>query len=146
MVCQIQSLPRQRPSLIPISARPAIGQVPKALCCRLRPRTVSLICRYCCKSILSISARNIDSKMRSPRFDYFKFEFHSICSMTFATISANLRLRPRALSYDHLCVRHSAWNDSTESNSRVPSRHRLAGILARRRHRRKARTQVRPSQ
>jgi hypothetical protein len=36
-------------------------------------------------------ADNIDSKTHSPRFDYFKFEFHSICSVTFATISANKR-------------------------------------------------------
>jgi hypothetical protein len=35
-------------------------------------------------------ADSIDSKTHSPRFDYFKFEFHSICSVTFATISAAL--------------------------------------------------------
>ena len=47
----------------------------------------------CCKSILTIPARNIDSKARAPRFDCFKFQFHSICSVTFATVSANSRRR-----------------------------------------------------
>jgi hypothetical protein len=32
--------------------------------------------------------RNIDSKVRTPRFDCFKFEFHSGAVATFATISA----------------------------------------------------------
>ena len=34
-----------------------------------------------------------DSKARAPRFDCFKFQFHSICSVTFATVSANSRRR-----------------------------------------------------
>jgi hypothetical protein len=33
--------------------------------------------------------------MHSSRFNYFKFEFHSICSVTFATISARSRLMHR---------------------------------------------------
>jgi hypothetical protein len=33
--------------------------------------------------------RNIDSKVRTPRFDCFKFEFHSGAAATFATVSAN---------------------------------------------------------
>jgi len=36
---------------------------------------------------------NIDSRARAPRFDCFKFQFHSICSVTFATVSANRRRR-----------------------------------------------------
>jgi hypothetical protein len=32
-------------------------------------------------------ARNVDLKERSSRFDGFKFQFHSICSVTFATVS-----------------------------------------------------------
>ncbi len=32
--------------------------------------------------------RNIDSKIRTSRFDCFKFLFHSVRSATFATISA----------------------------------------------------------
>jgi hypothetical protein len=40
--------------------------------------------------------RNIDSKVRAPRFDCFKFEFHSICSVTFATQSANKRHMQRS--------------------------------------------------
>jgi hypothetical protein len=35
--------------------------------------------------------RNNDSKVRTPRFDCFKFEFHSGASATFATISARKR-------------------------------------------------------
>jgi hypothetical protein len=33
-------------------------------------------------------ARNVDSKAHSPRFDYFKFQFHRTGSETFATKSA----------------------------------------------------------
>jgi hypothetical protein len=35
--------------------------------------------------------RNVDSKVRTTRFDCFKFEFHNGASATFATISANWR-------------------------------------------------------
>jgi len=58
---------------------------------RRTPTDAKCVCRYCCKSILTIPARNIDSKAHAPRFDCFKFQFHSICSVTFATISANRR-------------------------------------------------------
>src|SRR4029453_1678359 len=40
-------------------------------------------------------ARNVDSKKPPPRFDCFKFQFHSIWSVTFATVS--LRKRPSAI-------------------------------------------------
>jgi len=42
---------------------------------------------------------NIDSKAHAPRFDCFKFQFHSICSETFATQSAHSdALRQRSTS------------------------------------------------
>ena len=42
--------------------------------------------------------RNIDSKARKPRFDCFKFLFHSVRSATFATQSANSGHRARYLN------------------------------------------------
>jgi hypothetical protein len=59
---------------------------------------MSQLCRYCCKNILSILSRNIDSrsartrnndsKKPAPRFDRYKFLFHRACLATFATQSA----------------------------------------------------------
>jgi hypothetical protein len=40
---------------------------------------------------------NVDSKAHASRFDCFKFQFHSICSVTFATVSEGKRT---------LCVRN----------------------------------------
>jgi hypothetical protein len=37
--------------------------------------------------------RNVDSRTLSSRFDCYKIRFHSVRSATFATISANRRLR-----------------------------------------------------
>jgi len=50
-------------------------------------------------------ARNVDSKVHSPRFDYFKFQFHRTGSETFATKSARSgreQLQQRQRLFDHL--------------------------------------------
>jgi hypothetical protein len=48
--------------------------------------------------------RNIDSKVRTPRFDCFKFEFHGDASATFATVSERSGHRRREIKGDAVDV------------------------------------------
>jgi hypothetical protein len=52
---------------------------------------MSVVGRLCCKTILRIRARKIDSKIYSLRFDSCVFLFYRFSAVTFATQSARLR-------------------------------------------------------
>src|SRR5262249_45059625 len=58
--------------------------------------------------------RNIDSKTLLPRFDYYKFRFHSAHSATFATKSANS-------GHDLLHSMTSSASNKNDSGSERPS-------------------------
>jgi len=61
--------------------------VTEAVIDRRQARACRLWDRLCCKSILSISAGNNDSKELVPRFDNYKVLFHETRLATFATQS-----------------------------------------------------------
>src|SRR5262245_44630810 len=73
--------------------------------------------------------RNIDSKVRAPRFDCFKFEFHGEASATFATVSAISGCeQPQQQSlFDHLvgAGERPVWNLEAERLGRVEVDHQL---------------------
>jgi hypothetical protein len=65
-------------------------------------------------------ARNVDSKTHSPRFDYFKIQFHRAGSETFATKSASCGLMNRSNYSITSSARASSVGGTSRPSVRAP--------------------------